>query len=369
MHESRAKFIYNIFVSLFMGYLLVNSVSMFNRYFLHYRENLFARLNIQVASSSPITPGELTKVIADSLIKITPDLQPHSYSLDIWDKSYTKLSERQEVIIGQLKQAGLSIVSFKITPPIKSQRLLRLELTAAIPAFLIAVFWFYHLNRWIIYAIKGSKNFLEHFQERVKNELSRYDTLQGKWELTNKDGVCEISISKQSENGFPVKLSLSASNMEVITHEIHNHQSFSHDIDKDKFIDDTIEMLLNLLSPLRRIKEIMIAGKPVKWYLEEVDYKLTEKLLNKIRHRVNPEIFIKLEGIKNQSFKNKEAFITQIATLTGLKSEDESIKMAIKAIETEPEWRILDKTHLLFYNYFHKVRTEKVYQNQMVKFV
>ncbi len=367
MHESRTKLIYNLFVSLFMGYLLVNSISMFNRYFLHYQENLYAHLNIQIAPSSPITKEKLGNIINNPSIKIREDVQPPTYSLDIWDESYEKLAGLQISTIDKLKQAGLSIVNKTLNAPIKSQRLLRLELTAAIPAFLIAIFWFFHLYKWLIYISKGSKNFLALFQESVTNKLSTYEALKGKWQLSNKDGICELSIEKASESGFPIKLALSASNMEVITHELHQHQSFSHDIDTGKFIDDTIEMILHLLSPLRRIKEILIDGEPVKWQLEGIDYKLSEKVLNKIRNKVQPEIFLKLQKIKNVRFQSKEEFTLKLAKLTGLDQKDEFITSMIKLIENEPEWRVLDKTHLLFYNYFDKHRAEKIYQNQLVK--
>ncbi|MBN2091781.1 hypothetical protein JW964_19355 [candidate division KSB1 bacterium] len=367
MHESRTKLIYNLLVSLFMGYLLVNSISMFNRYFIHYQENLFAHLNIQIISPSPTTTGELTKIVNDSLIKIIPDLQANIFTIDVWDKSYEKLSNLQISTIAKLKQAGLAIGNNTLTAPVKSQRLLRLELTAAIPAFLIAIFWFFHFFKWLVYALKGSKNFLDLFQEKVKNKLSTYESLQGKWQISNKDGICELAIEKPSENGFPVKLSLSSSSMEIISHELHNHQSFSHDIDTDKFIDDTIEMILTLLSPLRRIKEIMIDGEPVKWHLEGIDYKLTEKILNKMRNRVQPEIFLKLQKMSNESYKTKEDLMVRLAEITGLNQTDDLITNTIKLIENDPEWRVLDKTHLLFYNYFDQHRTEKIYQNQVIK--
>ncbi len=365
MHDSRSKLIYNFIVSLFMGYLLVNSISMFNTYFLHYRENLYAHLNIQITAPAPMTAGDLSRLSVDSSIVISPGSRPDAFTLDVWNESHDRLSDLQISLIEKLTQAGLTIENNTLSAPVKSKRLMRLELTAAIPAFLIAIFWFFHLFKWLIYAFKGSKNFLELFQEKLKNKLAEYESLQGKWQLSNKDGICELSINKHTENGFPIKLSLSSSSMEVITHELHNHQSFSHDIDTDKFINDTIEMLLTLLSPLRRIKEIMINGKPVKWQLEGVDYKLTKKILTKIEDKIQRDTFLKLQKIKDQSYKTREDLILKIVALTGLNRTDDLLVNTIKLIESE--WRVLDKTHLLFYNYFAKHRTEKIYQNQIIK--
>jgi hypothetical protein len=350
-----------------MGYMLVNSILMFNTYFLHYRENLYAHLNIEITSPAPMTASDLSRLSADSSIVISPGSRPDIFTLDVWNESHSKLSDFQILLTERLKQAGLTIENNTLSAPVKSKRLMRLELTAAIPAFLIAIFWFFHLFKWLIYAFKGSKNLLDLFQTKLKNKLAEYESLQGKWHISNKDGICELSINKQTENGFPIKLSLSSSSMEVITHELHNHQSFSYDIDTEKFINDTIEMLLTLLSPLRRIKEIMIDGEPVKWHLEGVDYKLTEKILNKIRNKIQPEAFLKLQKIKDKSYKTKEDLILKIIKLSGLNRTDDLLASIIKFIESEPEWRVLDKTHLLFYNYFEKHRTEKIYQNQIIK--
>lgn len=368
MHESRAKLIYNLIVSLFMVYLLINSIATFNKYFFHYRENLFAHLKIQISPSAPTTVGDLAQLFNDTSIVFIPDSRTNALTLDLWNESYEKLSGHQVSIIEKLKQAGFTIEKNTLSAPVKSQRILRLELTAAIPAFIIAIFWFFHFFKWLIYIFKGSKDFLDLFQEKLKNALSAYPSLQGKWQISNKDGICELSIEKQNENGFSINLSLSSSNMEIITHELHSHQSYSHDIDPGKFIDDTIEMILTLLSPLRRIKEIMIDGEPVKWHLEGVDYKLTEKVLNKIKNKFPHDVFLKLQKLKTQSFKTKEELITKIVELTGLTRTDDSVTSTIKLIENEPEWRVLEKTHLLFYNYFEKHRTEKIYQNQVVKF-
>ena len=150
---SKGKIIYNVSVSLFMFYFLIRSLYAFFDYTFNYNEKLYANLELQVELKAPASVNQLQEKLAKPLVSIEPILGTQNVIINCKSSDFKELpqlkKEITESLQQQLPEGSYTIVRSQFFPPKISKRIFRLELTVYIPAFIMAIFWFVYVYKWI----------------------------------------------------------------------------------------------------------------------------------------------------------------------------------------------------------------------------
>lgn len=153
MKSSKGKIIYNILISILMGYFLVRSLLAFLGYIFYYEDKLYATLTIQVKLHEPLTGEQVKSTFSHANTKVIPEPDTKSILIKSQASKYTDLPELKNKLLTKLQKklpdGSYSIEETQFLPPEVSTRILRLELFVYIPAFAMALFWFFYLFRWL----------------------------------------------------------------------------------------------------------------------------------------------------------------------------------------------------------------------------
>lgn len=150
--ENKGKVIYNLLVSILMGYFLVRSLICFYEYSFFYRDKLNATYEIQTKLTPPATVEQLKATVKSQKVQVIATQNSQEFVLKGHTESFTDLPKAKGELLSLLNSklsGNVEVQNTRMMPPEKSKRVLRLELTVYIPAFLFAIFWFIYLYKWI----------------------------------------------------------------------------------------------------------------------------------------------------------------------------------------------------------------------------
>lgn len=152
MANKIGSYIYKALFSIFFIYLFIRSIVIFLDYAMNHDIKFSAFTEIEIKRTTDITNEKILQIIRQENTTIQPTENSDNIVIVARSRDYDSLEQIKDAIIVSLKeklpQESVTVLRADIFPQPVSRHFFRLQMTAFIPAFIMAIFWFIHVYRW-----------------------------------------------------------------------------------------------------------------------------------------------------------------------------------------------------------------------------
>jgi len=161
MKQNIGKYIYKGLVSVFMAYLIIRFFYISLDYALNWVDRFYAFVTIELKFTEPVSVDQLNKLVSAELTSIEVNQVTKHFIIKRQSKNYDDLPKIVTDVIDKLNShyqpGSFEIIQSEFNPQPVSMHDFRLQMTVFIPAFIMAIFWFFHLYHFIQEEKRGKK--------------------------------------------------------------------------------------------------------------------------------------------------------------------------------------------------------------------
>jgi len=104
------------------------------------------------------------------------------------------------------------------------------------------------------------------FVKTIKEILATYPEVKHTWSIDDDEDHCILDIPKQKNDGFDITVEVFPKEIIIIAAGAHIHFDLKESY--EKLVQSSFGLVRDLLSPNMRIREMLSANRPYKWYIE-----------------------------------------------------------------------------------------------------